>query len=274
VQIYENARNDEVAEADDANNIIQKNNSNFNSAEANKGILATNAIESEVLIDDNKADESHASPVATHAIESSSPAQANEVDHEGVAKKQGSKSFGLADSNPTAIPANYVNNNDNDANNDIIDSNEAVVAEAGETNVANDDVNTNDSNEVIDSTVADLADKQPHPPLQRTLPQHDPSNEAAKPPSDVTRNFVKSFTQVIGDDELFSKAVQIYENASNDEAAKSDDANAINDKSNADSNDAEVNKANVITHPIESALTIDNPPSDVIYDDESLSKTV
>ncbi len=86
-----------------------------------------------VLIDDNKADESHASPVATHAIESSSPAQANEVDHEGVAERQGSKSLGLADSDSTAIPVNYVNNDDNDTNNNTIDSNEAVVAEAGET---------------------------------------------------------------------------------------------------------------------------------------------
>jgi hypothetical protein len=103
------------------------------------------------------------------------------------------------------------------------------VAEVGETNVANDDVNTNDSNEVVDSTVANLADKQPHPPLQRTLPRRDPSNEAADPPSDVTNNLEKSFTQVIGDDKLFSKTVQIYENAGNYEAAKSDDANAIND---------------------------------------------
>jgi hypothetical protein len=146
VQIDKNAGNDEVAEADDANNVIQKNNSNFNDVEANKGILATNAIESEVLIEDSKAEEFHVSPVDTHAIESSSPGQADEVDHEGLAKRQGSKSFGLADSNPTATPVNYVNNDDNDANNNIIDSNEAVVAEAWETNVANDDVNTNDSN--------------------------------------------------------------------------------------------------------------------------------
>jgi hypothetical protein len=187
VQIDKNAGNDEVAEADDANNVIQKKNSNFNDAEANKGNLVTNAIESELLIEDNKANESHASPDATHAIESSIPAEANEVDHEGVAERQGSKSLGLVDSNPTAIPVNYVNNDDNAANKNNIDSNEAVVAEAKETNVANDDVNTNDSNEVVESTAADLADKQPHPPLQRTLPQRDPSNEAAYPPSDVTR---------------------------------------------------------------------------------------
>ncbi len=65
VQIDKNAGNDKVAEADDANNVIQKNYSNFNYAEANKGILATNAIESEVIVEDNKADKSHASPVAT-----------------------------------------------------------------------------------------------------------------------------------------------------------------------------------------------------------------
>jgi hypothetical protein len=170
VQIDKNAGNYEVAEADDANNVIQMNNSNFINAEATNGFLATNAIESEVLIEDNKADESHASPVATHAIESSSPAQANEVDHEGVAERQGSKSLRLANSNPTEIPVNHVNNDDNDANNNIIDSNWAVVAEAGETNVANDDVNINDSKEVVDSIAADLADKQPHPPLQMTLP--------------------------------------------------------------------------------------------------------
>jgi hypothetical protein len=40
-----------------------------------------------------------------------------------------------------------------------IDSNEDVVAEARETNFANDDINTNESNEVIDSTAANLADK-------------------------------------------------------------------------------------------------------------------
>jgi hypothetical protein len=123
VQIDKNADNDEVAEADDANNVIQMNNSNFNDAEANKGILATNAIESEVLIEENKADGSHASPVATHAIESFSPAEANEVDHEGVAERQGSKSLGVADSNPTANPVNDVNNDDNDTNNNNIDSN-------------------------------------------------------------------------------------------------------------------------------------------------------
>ncbi len=76
----------------------------------------------------------------------------------------------MADSNPTGILVNYVNNVDNDANNNNIDSNEAVVAEAREINVTNDDVNTNDSNEVFDCTAADLVDKQPHPPLQRTLP--------------------------------------------------------------------------------------------------------
>ncbi len=97
----------------------------------------------------------------------------------------------MADSNPTAIPVNYVNNDDNDANNNDIDSNEAVVAEAGETNVANHDVNINDSNEVIDSTAANLADKQPHPPLQKTSPWRDPSNEAANPPSDVTKKLRK-----------------------------------------------------------------------------------
>jgi hypothetical protein len=170
VQKDKNSGIDEVAVAEDAKYVIQKNYSNFDDARANKVILATNAIESEVLIENNKADESHASPVATHAIESSSPAQANEVDHEGVSERQGSKSLGLAISNPTAIPVNYVNNDDNDTNNYIIDSNEAVVAEAGETNVANDDVNTSDSNEVIDSKAATLADKQPHPMLQRTLP--------------------------------------------------------------------------------------------------------
>ncbi len=86
MQIDKHAGNDEVAEAGDANNVIQKNNSKLNDAGANKGILATNVIESEVLIEVIKADESHASPVATHAIESFSPAQANEVDHEGVAE--------------------------------------------------------------------------------------------------------------------------------------------------------------------------------------------
>jgi hypothetical protein len=107
--------------------------------------------------------------MATHAIKSSSTTQANEVDHEAVAKRQGSKSLGLADSNPTAIPVNYVNNDDNDTNNTIIDSNEAVVAEAGETNVANDDVSTNDSNEAVESTAAKLADKQPHPPATKDI---------------------------------------------------------------------------------------------------------
>jgi hypothetical protein len=159
VQIDKNAGNDEGAETDDANNVIQKNDYNFNDAEANKGNLATNAIESEVLIENNKANESHASPVATHAIESSSPAEVNEVDHEGVAERQGSQSLGLADSNLTAIPVNFVNIDENDANNDNIDSSGAVVAEARETNVANNDVNTNYSNEVVESTVADLADK-------------------------------------------------------------------------------------------------------------------
>jgi hypothetical protein len=132
VQIDKNAGNDEFAEADDANNVIQKNNSNFNDAEANKGILATNAIKSDAFVEDNKADKSHASPVATHAIESSSPAEANEIDQEEAAERQGSTSLGLADSNPTAIPVNYVNNDDSVANNNNIDSNEAVVAEARE----------------------------------------------------------------------------------------------------------------------------------------------
>jgi hypothetical protein len=68
--------------------------------------------------------------------------------------------------------------------------------------------------------------------------------------------------------------VQIYNNAGNDEVAKSDDTNAINDKNYANLNDAEVKKTNVATHAIESALTIYDPPSDVIYDDELLSKTV
>ncbi len=95
--------------------------------------------------------------MATHAIESSSPTQANEDDHEGVAERQGSKSLGLADSNPTAIQVNCVDNDDNDANNNITDSNEAVVAEDGETkNVANDDVNINASNEVVECTAANL----------------------------------------------------------------------------------------------------------------------
>ncbi len=84
----------------------------------------------------------------------------------------------------------------------------------------------------------------------------------------------KSFTQVIGDDELFSKTVQLYKNVGTDEVASSNDANTINDKNNANSNDAEVNKANVATHAIESVLTIDDPRSDVIYDDELFSKTV
>ena len=53
-----------------------------------------------------------------------------------------------------------------------------------------------------------------------------------------------------------------------------DDANAINDKNNVNSNDAEVNKANVVTHAIEFALTIDDPPINLIYDDELFSKTV
>jgi hypothetical protein len=68
--------------------------------------------------------------------------------------------------------------------------------------------------------------------------------------------------------------VHIYENAGNDEAAISDDALIINDKSNANLNDAEVNKSNVITHAIESVLPIDDPPSDVIHDDELFIKTV
>jgi hypothetical protein len=249
VQIDKNAGNDEVSETDDANNVIHKNNSNINDAEANKGNLATNAIESEVLIEGNKADKPHAKPVATYAIESSSPTEANEFDHEGVAERQGSKSLGLADSTPTGIPVN-VNNDDNDTNNNDIDSNEAVVAEATESNVANDDINTNESNEVIESAAANLDDKQPRPLLRRTLPQRELSNEAHNQPSDVTKNLEISFTQVIGDDELFSETVQMYENSGNDEAAKSDDANAINDKNNADLNDAEVNKANVVMHAI------------------------
>ncbi len=105
------------------------------------------------------------------------------------------------------------------------------------------------------------------------MPQHDPSNEAANPPRDVTKNLEKSITQAINDDELFSKTVQISTNAGNDEVAKSDDANAINDKNNVNSNDAEVNKANVVTHAIESVLTIDDLPSNVIYDDELFIKT-
>ncbi len=139
--------------------------------------------------------------MATHAIESSIPTEANKVDHEGVAEQQGSKSLRLADSRPRAIPVNYVNNDDNDANNNNVDGNEAIVAEAGVTNVANEDVNTNNSNEVADSTAANLADKQPHPPLQTTSPCRDPSNEAPDHPRDVTKNLEKSFTQVIGDDE-------------------------------------------------------------------------
>jgi hypothetical protein len=41
------------------------------------------AIDAEyaLLIENNEADESHASPVTTHAIESSIPPEANEVDH-------------------------------------------------------------------------------------------------------------------------------------------------------------------------------------------------
>ncbi len=104
----------------------------------------------------------------------------------------------MANSSPRAIPVNYVNNNDNHTNNNNVDSNEAIVAEAGETNVANDDVNTNDSNEVVESRAANLANKQPCPPLQRTLPLQYHSNHAADPPKDV-----------IGDDELFNKTVQI-----------------------------------------------------------------
>jgi hypothetical protein len=96
--------------------------------------------------------------------------------------------------------------------------------------IANDDGNTNVSNEVIESTAANLADKQPHPLLQTTLTCYDPSNEAANPPRDATKNLEKYFTQVIGDDEAFSKTVQINKNAGNDEVAKSDDANAINNK--------------------------------------------
>ncbi len=193
MQIDKNTGNDEVAETDYANNIIQKN-SNFNDAEANKENVATNAIESDILIEDNKANKSHASPVATYAIESSIPSEANEVHHEGVAERQDSKSLRLANSSPRNIQVNYVNNDDNDTKNNNIDSNKAIAAEARETIVANDDVNTNDSNEVVESTVAALADKQPHPPLQRTSPWRNPSNQAAEPPRDVTKTLEKSFT--------------------------------------------------------------------------------
>ncbi len=65
-----------------------------------------------------------------------------------------------------------------------------------------------------------------------------------------------------------------YTKCCNDEVAKSDDANTINYMNNANLIDAEINKANVATHAIESALTIDDPPSDIIYDDALFSKTV
>jgi hypothetical protein len=70
---------------------------------------------------------------------------------------------------PRAIPVNYVDNDDNNANNNNVDANEAIVAEAGETNVANDDVNTNNSNEVVEFRVAKLADKQPQPPAMKNI---------------------------------------------------------------------------------------------------------
>jgi hypothetical protein len=76
-----------------------------------------------------------------------------------------------ASDTPRAIPVNCVNNDDNHANNNNVDANEAAVAEAGETNLANDDVNTNYSNEVVEFRVAKLADKRPHPPPRRTLTQ-------------------------------------------------------------------------------------------------------
>jgi hypothetical protein len=87
VQIDKNSSNDEVAESDYANNVIDKNTANFNDAEANKGNDATLAIEFALPIEDNEANESHASLVATHAIESSIPTEANEVNHEGVAER-------------------------------------------------------------------------------------------------------------------------------------------------------------------------------------------
>ncbi len=104
------------------------------------------------------------------------------------------------------------------------------MAEAGKNNLANDDVNTNDSHEVVEFRVAKLADKSPHPPPQKTLPQQNPSNQAADPPRDDTMNLEKILTQVTGDDELFSKTVQIDKNAGNYEVAESDDANHVIDK--------------------------------------------
>ncbi len=170
--------------------------------------------------------------MATHAIESSTSiaTEVNNVNHEGVAERH---------SIPRAIPVNHVNNDDNHTNNNV-DSNEAIVAEAGEANVANDDVNTNDSNEVGESRAADLT--------------KNPSNQVADPPRDV-----------ICDDELFSKTVQIDKNAGNDEVAESDDDNDVIDKNNANLNDAEVNKANVATHIIESALPIEDNKADKSY---------
>jgi hypothetical protein len=103
-----------------------------------------------------------------------------------------------------------------------------------------------------------LANKRPHPPLRRTLPLQNPSNQAADPPRDATNNLEKFIIQVIGDDELFSKTVQIDKNSGNDEVAESDDTNNVNDKNNANSNDAEVYRANVATHAIESALPIED----------------
>jgi hypothetical protein len=75
MQIDKNAGNDVVAESDDANHVIDKNNSDFNDAEANQGNVVTHAIKPMLPIEDNKADESHASQVATHAIESSIPTE-------------------------------------------------------------------------------------------------------------------------------------------------------------------------------------------------------
>jgi hypothetical protein len=163
---------------------------------------------------------------------------------------------------PRANPVNYVNNDDNSTNNNNVDANEAVVAEAGETNVANDDVNTNNSNQVVEFRVAKLADKQPHLLLQRTLLQQNPFNQAADPPRDVTMNMEKSLTQIFGDDELFWKTAQIDKNAGNDEVAESDDANNVIDKNNSNFNDAEANKGNVAIHAIESALLIEDNEAD------------
>jgi hypothetical protein len=70
VQIGKNAGNDEVAESN-------------------------NAIDAEytLLIEDNKAEESHASPVATHAIELSILSDANEVDHSNAGEDADGKKF-------------------------------------------------------------------------------------------------------------------------------------------------------------------------------------